>query len=79
MKALKAAYRGDYLADADRQAFEALIDAEPKVRVWLRGFFKNLLCLSLLRQGETERAPSCAPGRPSGISKTAATFTAAPS
>jgi LuxR family transcriptional regulator, maltose regulon positive regulatory protein len=60
VKALKAAYRGDYLADADRQAFEALISAEPEMRVWLRGFLKNLLCLSLLRQGETARAELCA-------------------
>lgn len=60
VKALRAAYCGEYLADADRQAFEALIDAEPKVRTWLRGFLKNLLCLSLLRQGETERAELCA-------------------
>jgi LuxR family maltose regulon positive regulatory protein len=30
------------------------------VRIWLRGFFKNLLCLSLLRQGETARAELCA-------------------
>lgn len=60
VKALKAAYRGDYLADADRQAFEALIEAEPKVQVWLRGFLKNLLSLSLLRQGEVARAGPCA-------------------
>lgn len=60
VKALRAAYRGDYLVDADRQAFEALIKAEPEMKIWLRGFLKNLLCLSLLRQGETARAEQCA-------------------
>lgn len=59
LKALQAAYLGEYLADADeRRAFEALADA-PGRQPWLRGFVNNMLCLSHLRQGEMAPAELC--------------------